>query len=186
MNTSKYSDAIRSGQLKILVPTLKDLKEAVKKDALNIKSKVAKIKDNLDDNPDDYLDPDDARNYVADINDLRIILGKLDLLVKDFPKIVKEINRIWSHPMQDSQHEDEYRLSEVIEIADFSWGCDDFDNVHDVYEYVGKHMKNTIKYLSKFGCITCGAGDEAEVLAQNHPWAKDIYKIQKANQGNLL
>lgn len=44
VNTSKYSDAVRSGKLKILLPSIKDLKNAVNKDCSKIKQQISKIK----------------------------------------------------------------------------------------------------------------------------------------------
>jgi hypothetical protein len=161
-NIFKFGDLIKNKQIDILYPDKLKLKAAVDKDIAAINKKIAKIAHNLE-----------------LTHDLEIIKCDLNKINKCFERILKNIKKTWTNKKIG---EDEFRVSDIIYLIEYECGYNEFEQVEDVFKFVEKHMKHTINYLSKFGCISCIAGGDLESW-QNHPWSKEIYdKVKRAEK----
>jgi hypothetical protein len=151
-----FSNLIKNKKLQTLLPDLKKLTAAAKKDIVAIDSEISKLnKKHISDLTSDEVE------LVSDLERIKI---EVEETVKSYKSIVKNINQIWS---VNKTKEDEYRLCEVIYAIKFEHGYREFEQVNDVFPFVAKYMKNTIKYLSGFGCVCCFAGSDCE------PWQPD-------------
>jgi hypothetical protein len=189
--TSKYSDLIRNNKIKIPLPNLDKLKAAVDKDIKKLDKKIESCLNKID-------DVEEYKVWIGRAADFSIIKSRLKKIVKDFPTIVKEIERIWTNPMkldiEDELIEDELRMAEPFYSIEFSNGWEDFNQVgskcdvfgfvqSDLFGFVQKTMHNTLEYFGKFGTLICLAGSDAVILETNscHPWLEEIYKQTKTD-----
>lgn len=163
----KFGNLVKDKKIKILLPDLVKLTAVTNKDVANIDSKIDKINSihvsKLESKDIDF------------VHDLTRIKFEINKAIESFDKIVKTVKSIWN----DSKLKivsDERRVSDVIYLINFEYGYKEFEQVDDVFPFVDKHMKNTLKYLSKFGCVVCMAGDSDSEIWQNHPWSKEIYR----------
>lgn len=153
-----FSNLIKNKKLQILLPDFKKLTFAAKKDIVAIDGKISKLNKKHISN----LTSDDVE-LVADLERIKHEINKV---IKHYKNIVRNIKQIWS---ANKAIKDEYRLCDVIYEIKFEYGFREFEQVDNVFPFVENHMKNTIKYLSGFGCVCCFAGQDCESW-QNHPW----------------
>jgi hypothetical protein len=164
----KFGNLVKDKKLKIPLPDLVKLTAAANKDIAAIDNKIDKINSihvsKLESKDIDF------------VHDLTRIKFEINKVIESFDKTVKTIKSIWSDSKPVKIVPDERRVSDVIYLINFEYGYKEFEQVDDVFPFVDKHMKNTLKYLSKFGCVVCMAGDSDSEIWQNHPWSKEIYR----------
>jgi len=161
-DSCKLFNLVQHGKKKILYPEKNKFNSVIDKDLQSIESKIEKINFKH------------VSNITVDeillVNDLEIIRKKLEFTRKNFNKICNEIKEIWTNNQVKS---DEERLADIIYEIDLS--CDNieqgFSSYDDLFVFIHKGMKNTINYISKFGCVSCPTSHECEIW-NNHPWEK--------------
>lgn len=162
-DSCKLFNLVRNGKKKILFPEINKFNAVIDKDLQSIESKIEKI--NV--RHVSKITEDD----ILLVNDLEVIRKKLKFTRKNFNKICKKIKEIWTNNDVSS---DEERLADIIYEIDLS--CEyirqEFSDYDDLFAFIHKGMKNTIDYLSKFGCVSCPTNHECEIW-NNHPWNKN-------------
>ena len=173
----KLFNLVKDGKKKILYPDKTKFNAVIDKDLESIDSKIEKINNK---HVSKIKESD-----IALVKDLMIVSDELKLIRKYFDIICGEIKENWTNPFtvtipqgkSDYESEvelDEHRLAHIIYEIDLTDKI--FEQEFSKYEFfafIKKGMRNTINYLSKFGCITCPTNDECESW-NNHPWYKGI------------
>lgn len=156
-----------NNKLKILYLEKTKFYNAIDKDLKLIESKIEKIiKKKFDEHTD-----------LALVIDLKIIKKKLHFTRKQFNNINKIIKDTWTKIygvtaiLSYEIESDEERLSNIIYDIDFG---NSFFHFNNEIHFIQQNMKNTINYLSRFGCVIISIeGLDTEVVGDtHHPWYK--------------